>query len=190
MPTTHKVAVIVGSLRKDSWTRKVAKVAISLAPATLEFEFVEIGDLPHYNQDLETDTPPASWVQFRARIKAFDAVFFATPEYNRSMPGVLKNAIDIGSRPPKTNAWDSKPAAILSVSTGAIAAFGASNHLRQSLASVNMPTMTGPEAYIGGAAKLFDETGNLNNDGTREFLRKFITAFAAWVERQTRPAGA
>ena len=188
MPANRKVAIIVGSLRKESWTRKVAKVVVSLAPPTLVFEFVEIGDLPHYNQDLEAN-PPTEWVRFREAVRTFDAVLFATPEYNRSVPGVLKNAIDVGSRPPDKKVWDGKPAAVLSVSTGALAAFGANHHLRQALVYMNMPTMAQPEAYVGGVAKVFDESGNLTNEGTLKFLQKFVDAFAAWVGRLSGPAG-
>lgn len=176
------VAVIVGSLRKESWTRKIAQVAVALAPPSLAFEFVEIADVSHYNQDLEA-TPPPDWVRFRERVRAFDAVLFATPEYNRSIPGVLKNAIDVGSRPRAANVWEGKPAAIISVSTGGLAAFGANHHLRQALVFVNMPTMAQPEAYIGNVARLFDDTGAFNNDSTRAFLQKFVTAFAEWIER-------
>ena len=108
-------------------------------------------------------------------------VLFVTPEYNRSVPGVLKNAIDVGSRPYGKSAWDGKPGAVVSVSPGAIGGFGANHHLRQSLVFLNMPAMQQPEAYIGGADKLFDASGKLTNDGTREFLQKFMAAFAAWI---------
>lgn len=179
----RRVAVIVGSLRKDSVSRKVAQATVELAPPSLAFTFVEIGDLPLYNQDIETDTPPAAWTRFRAEIAEADAVLFVTPEYNRSVPGALKNAIDVGSRPYGKNAWNEKPAAVISVSMGALAAFGANHHLRQALVFVNMPTMAQPEAYIGGAFKLFDERGKLTNDATREFLSTFATAFDGWIAK-------
>lgn len=179
---TH-VAVIVGSLRKESWTRKVANAVIELAPASLQMEHVEIGALPHYNQDLETATPPAEWVAFRERMRGMQAVLFATPEYNRSVPGVLKNAIDVGSRPYGKSVWSGKPAAVMSVSPGQIGAFGANHHLRQSLVFLDMPVMQQPEAYIGGADKLFDAGGTLTNDTTRAFLTKYVATFATWIER-------
>lgn len=178
-----KVAVIVGSLRKDSWTRMVANAVIELAPASLQMEHVEIGALPHYNQDLETTTPPADWVAFREQMRGLQAVLFATPEYNRSVPGVLKNAIDVGSRPYGKSVWSGKPAAVLGVSPGQIGAFGANHHLRQSLVFLDMPVLQQPEAYVGGADKLFDASRKLTNDTTRAFLTKFITAFATWIER-------
>ena len=174
------VAVIVGSLRKDSFNRKLAKALIAAAPAGLDFSFVEIGDLPFFNQDLEA-APPASWTRFRDEVRAADAVLFVTAEYNRSVPGVLKNAIDVGSRPYGQSVFNAKPAAVLSSSMGAIGGFGANHHLRQSLAFLNMPTLPN-EGYIGAAHTLFDDAGHLTNDGTREFLGQVATAFAAWIE--------
>jgi chromate reductase len=183
MNTPRDVAVLVGSLRKESFTRKAARALIELAPPELKLEIVEIGSLPFYNQDLETATPPAEWSAFRDRIRPVDAVLFATPEYNRSVPAVLKNAIDVGSRPYGKSVFDKKPAAVISVSPGAIGGFGANQHLRQSLVFLNMPPLQMPEAYIGGADKLFDESGKLVNPSTREFLSKYMQAFAAWIER-------
>ena len=181
MPDTRTVAVLVGSLRRESFTRKVANALVQLAPPSLKLEIVEIGTVSFYNQDLEPN-PPADWLAFRDRLRAADAVLFATPEYNRSVPGVLKNAIDVGSRPKENNVFNGKPGAVISVSPGALSAFGANHHLRQSLVFLNVPTMQQPEAYIGGAAKLFDESGNLTNESTKEFLRSFVEAFAKWVE--------
>lgn len=183
MDDSHDVVVIVGSLRRESLTRKVALALIALAPAALDCEIVEIGTLPHYNADLETASPPAEWVAFRERVRRAAAVLFVTPEYNRSIPGVLKNAIDVGSRPKETMAWKGKPAAIVSVSPGALSAFGANHHLRQMLVFLDMPAMTQPEAYIGQAGKLFDADGKLIVDSTRDFLRAFMEAFAQWIER-------
>jgi chromate reductase len=177
----RRVAVIVGSLREGSYNRKMARALIGLAPAALAPEIVEIGQLPLYNQDLE-ERPPAAWAEFRARVKGFDAVLFVTPEYNRSVPGVLKNAIDVGSRPYGASVWAGKPAAVMSVSPGAIGGFGANHHLRQSLVFLDMPALQQPEAYVGGAAALFDEEGRLANGGTRDFAARFMQAFAAWVE--------
>jgi chromate reductase len=181
MSMTRKVAVFVGSLRKGSFNRMTAKVLIALAPAELQFEIVEIGDLPLYNQDHD-DAPPPPYVAFREKIKAADAVLFVTPEYNRSVPGVLKNAIDVGSRPYGHSAWDRKPGAVISVSPGAVGGFGANHHLRQSLVFLNVPAMPQPEAYIAGAGALFDKEGSLTNESTRKFLKSFIDAFAAWIE--------
>ncbi len=176
------IVVIVGSLRKESFNRKMANVLRELAPPSLKLEIVEIGQLPLYNQDLDSD-PPAAWKEFRERVKKADGVLFVTPEYNRSVPAPLKNAVDVGSRPYGQSAWDKKPAAVVSVSPGAIGAFGANHHLRQSLVFLNMPAIQQPEAYIGGADKLFDADGKIVNDGTRGFLAKFLEAFAAWVEK-------
>ncbi|HEX7937346.1 MAG TPA: NAD(P)H-dependent oxidoreductase [Gemmatimonadaceae bacterium] len=176
------VVVIVGSLRRDSFTRKFARAVAGLAPTSLVFDFVEIGALPMYNADLETDSPPHEWVAFRERIRRCDAVLFATPEHNRSVPAALKNAIDIGSRPTGKGAWSGKPAAVLSVSPGAIGAFGANHHLRQMLVFLNMPTLQQPEAYVGGAAKLINEQAEIINEGTKEFLTKFASAFERWIE--------
>lgn len=184
MPEPRDVAVLVGSLRRDSFTRRVAVALGRLAPASLALEIVEIGDLPLYNQDLETADPPSPWVRFRERIRAADAVLFATPEYNRSVPAVLKNAIDVGSRPYGKSAFGGKPAAVASVSPGALGAFGANHHLRQSLVFLDMPTLQQPEVYLGGVANLVDEAGNITNDATREFLTKFMAAFARWIEQQ------
>ena len=159
----------------------MANALKDLTPPSLKLEIVEIADLPLYNEDLDAN-PPQPWMSFRQRVKATDAVLFVTPEYNRGIPGLLKNAIDVGSRPYGHSAWDAKPGAVISVSPGAIGGFGANHHLRQSLVFLNVPAMPQPEAYIGGAAKLFDEAGKLTNPGTREFLQKFMQAFAAWIE--------
>ena len=180
-----RIAVIVGSLRRESLNRKMAKAMMKLAPDSLDLEIIEIGGLPLYNQDLDNDNPPAVWTEFRERLKKFDGVLFVTPEYNRSMPGALKNAIDVGSRPYGMNRWAGKPGAVVSVSPGAIGGFGANHHLRQSLVFIDVPAMQQPEAYIGNAANLFDEGGNLTNDSVREFAAKFMHAFAAWVATNT-----
>jgi len=183
MPESRDVAVLVGSLRRESFTRRIAVALGKLAPPVLKLETVGIGDLPLYNQDLETDQPPAPWTRFRDRLRMADAVLFATPEYNRSVPAVLKNAIDVGSRPYGKSVFAGKPAAVVSVSPGALGAFGANHHLRQSLVFLDMPTLQQPEVYLGGVANLVDEEGNITNDGTREFLTKFMAAFAQWIDR-------
>lgn len=185
MNKTVDVAVLIGSLRKDSLNRKLAQALIAMAPATLKLEIVEIGHLPLFNQDFEADPPPAVR-EFKQRVGAANALLFLTPEYNRSVPGVLKNAIDIGSRPYGKSSWGGKPGAIISVSPGAIGGFGANHHLRQSLVFLDVPTMGQPEAYIGNAASLFDDKGALVNDATRSFLQKYLEAFARWIEHNAR----
>jgi len=183
MDKPFDVVAIVGSLRRDSFTRRLVRSFDALAPASMKIEIVEIRDLPLYNQD-EESAPPAPWVSFRGRVKRADAVLFATPEYNRSVPGVLKNAIDVGSRPHGASAWAGKPAAVVSVSPGAMGAFGANQHLRQSLVFLDMPTLQQPEAYIGHADKLFDAAGVFVNASTGEFCAKFLRSFDAWIKRQ------
>jgi len=189
MATPRRVAVVVGSLRKDSFNRKMANTLAAIAPASLSLEIVEIGQLPLYNQD-DDATPPAASVAFKEKIAGADAVLFVTPEYNRSVPGVLKNAIDVGSRPYGKSVWKGKPAAVMTVSPGAVGGFGANHHLRQSLVFLDMPALQQPEAYIGRAGDLFDESGGLQKPETRKFLDTFLTAFAAWIERTATKAAA
>lgn len=177
-----KIAVIVGSLRKESYNLKTAKTLIALAPESLALEIIDISGLPLFNEDLEA-TPPEEWNLLRKQIRAADGLLFLTPEYNRSVPAVLKNAIDVGSRPYGQNSWDGKPAAVVSVSIGNISGFGANHHLRQSLVFVNVPTMAQPEAYLGNAAALFNESGNLINKSTEEFLNSFLLAFEKWIQQ-------
>ena len=181
--TQKKIAVVVGSLRKESWNRKIAKELMRLAPEDLKLEIVEIGDLPHYNEDLENETPPQAWTDFRSSIKASDGVIFVTPEYNRTIPGVLKNAIDVGSRPYGSSVWQGKPGAAVSASPGAIGAFGANHVLRQSMVFLGLP-MLPHEAYIGGVTKLFDENGVLA-ESTAKFLGDLMSQYKTWVERLT-----
>jgi chromate reductase len=176
------VAVMVGSLRRESFNRKMADALIALAPASLELAIVEIGALPLYNQDLDTETPPQAWVTFRQRVAQSQALLFITPEYNRSVPGVLKNAIDVGSRPYGKSVWSRKPGAVMSVSPGAIGGYGANHHLRQSMVFLDVPMLQQPEAYIGGADKLFDAQGAVTNPSTKEFLQKFLAAFERWIQ--------
>jgi chromate reductase len=176
------VVTLVGSLRKESFTRKLALVMTQVAPPSLKLQIVEIGQLPLYNQDSD-GSPPAEWTAFRERIKRADAVLFLTPEYNRSVPGALKNAIDVGSRPYGSSAWNGKPAGVVGVSPGAIGAFGANHHLRQMLVFLNMPALQQPEAYISGIDKAFDQSGAFTNHSMREFVTKYMQAFAAWIEK-------
>lgn len=180
-----KVAILVGSLRKSSLSLKMAKALINIAPKALDLKNTDI-DLPMYNEDLETDTPPNKWQQFRKNIKQANAVLFITPEYNRSVPAVLKNAVDIGSAPDDKNVFDGKPAAIVSLSPGKMGAFGANHHLRQSLVFLNMPTMQQPEAYIGGSESLFDVNGNITIDGTSNYLIGFLNTFTDWINLHSK----
>lgn len=179
---SKNIAVLVGSLRKDSYNLKVAKILTQLAPETLSLNIIQIGDLPLYNEDIDNDTPPESYTRFRQQIATYQGVVFVTPEYNRSLPAVIKNAIDVGSRPYGKSVWSKKPAAIMSVSPGAIGGFGANHHLRQSLVFLDMPTLQQPEAYFGGVANAFDKDGNLTEQ-SKGFLKQFIDAYAAWVAK-------
>jgi len=179
---TRKIAVVVGSLRNESNSLRLARAIAAEAPKNLSFEIIEIGDLPFYNQDLETAAPPAAWTRFRTQLKSADAVLFVTPEFNRSVPGALKNAIDVGSRPYGASAWAGKPAAVVSSSVGPISGFGANHHLRQSLAFLDMPTLQQPEMYLGSVGDWFDAEGKVKNADTRAFLGAFAKKFADWIE--------
>lgn len=185
MTAPKDITVFVGSLRKQAFTRKVAQALQALSPAELALEIVEIGSLPLYNQDLEK-APPAEWVAFRDRVRKADGVIFVTPEYNRSMPAALKNALDVGSRPYGKSVWDGKPGAVISASPGPIGGFAANHHLRQSLVFLNVPAMQQPEAYIGGVDKLFNEAGELMQESTKEFFGKILKAYGEWVTKNAR----
>ena len=163
MASNYSVAVFVGSLRKESLNRKMARALAEAAPSGMKLEVVEIGELPLYNEDAEKQ-PPESWLKFREHVRPADAVLFVTPEYNRSVPG-----------------------AVVSVSPSAIGAFGANHHLRQSMVFLNVPMMQQPEAYIGGAADMFDAQGKLTREATKELLSKFLRAFATWISRNSAP---
>ncbi|WP_460125517.1 NADPH-dependent FMN reductase [Pseudomonas sp. S2_C03] len=184
MSNVYQIAVVVGSLRKESINRKVALALAELAPAHLKLNIVEIGDLPLYNEDIDV-SPPAAYSTFRQQVASSDALLFVTPEYNRSVPAPLKNAIDVGSRPYGQSAWSGKPGAIISVSPGAIGGFGANHHLRQSLVFLDVPCMQQPEAYLGGAGSAFDEAGKLS-ESVKPFLQNFINAYAKWVEQHKK----
>ncbi|KTD64228.1 NADPH-dependent FMN reductase [Legionella shakespearei] len=182
-----KIAVIVGSLRKDSLNRKMAKELIKMAPASIKLDFVEIGDLPLYNQDFDDEGQvPAAWTKFREQMKGYQGVLFVTPEYNRTIPAPLKNAIDVGSRPYGQSIWGGKPGAIISVSPSAAGGFGANHALRQALVFLDVPTLQQPEAYIGNAGNLFNDKGEIANEDTRKFVQKFIDAYAKWVETNSK----
>ena len=183
MARNYSVAVVVGSLRAQSINRKAAQALAQLAPANLDFRVVEIGDLPLYDEDVEAAGAPAAWTRFRGEIGGSGAVLFVTPEYNRSVPGGLKNAIDVGSRPYGSSVWAGKPAGIMTVSPGAIGGFGANHHLRQSLVFLDMPVLQQPEAYVGDGFHLFGENGEFAKDGTEKLFQTFVDTFAAWIER-------
>ena len=176
-----KVLCVIGSIRKDSINRKLAVALSKLFRSDYEVSFADLKDLPLYNQDFE-EALPASVVAFKAQVAAADAVLFVTPEYNRSIPGVLKNALDIGSRPYGTSVWDGKPAAVIGTSTGAIGTALAQHHLRQVLASVNMPTMVQPEAYVRYHDDLLNTEGDIVEARTQQHLQKWVDAFEAWIQ--------
>ncbi|CEE00144.1 NAD(P)H-dependent oxidoreductase [Caldifermentibacillus hisashii] len=179
-----KIGILIGSLRKESFSRKLAENVSALFPEGYETEIVEIGNLPLYNQDFDDyNNVPAEYTTFRNKIKEINAVLFITPEYNRSVPAVLKNALDVGSRPYGKSVWDGKPAAVISQSPGNLSAFGANHHLRQSLVVLNMPTVQQPEAYIANVATLFDENGKINKQDTIQFLQSFVDAFVDLIKK-------
>ena len=181
MPS-HKIAIIVGSLREGSINRKIARSMCAISDDNLDCSMVEIGDLPLFNQDLER-TPPEPWVRFKEQIAAADGILFCTPEYNRGLPGVLKNAIDVGSRPYGRSVWDRKPAAIVSASPGAIGGALANHQLRQSCVFLNMPVMQQPEAYLGHVSDdSFGEDGYLKDGPLKDIVTKLAHAFAEWVD--------
>jgi chromate reductase len=180
--TKHKIAIVVGSLRRDSINRKVARSICAFTSDMLDCSIVEIRDLPHYNQDDEGN-PPESVVRFRQQVAAADGVLFCTPEYNRGVPGVLKNAIDVGSRPYGQSVWDKKPAAIISASPGAIGGFGSNHQLRQACVFLNMPVMQQPEAYLSRVTEdSFDESGCLKDGPLKDLILQLARAFADWVD--------
>lgn len=180
MPRT--IAVLVGSLREGSFNRKIAKAIEERSPL-LKFDYVGIGDLPLYNEDIDRGSPPSEWSRVRNQVKAAEGVLFVTPEYNRGMPGVLKNAMDVISRPYGKNNFDGKPAAVVSVTPGAQGAFGAHHQLRQSLVFLNMPVLQMPEMYIGHVKNLMDDKGTITNPDTAKFLEAFAAKFTDWVEK-------
>lgn len=176
------IGMIVGSLRKESISKKIAAHLATLFPEGFKAEFIEIGSLPHYNEDID-DGNNAAYEEFRSKMRGIDAVLFVTPEYNRTVPGVLKNAIDVGSRPYGASIWDGKPAAIISQSQGALGGFGANHHLRQALVFLNMPVVQQPEAYIGNSASLLDDNGKMKDESTIQFLQSFVDTFVALIQK-------
>lgn len=181
---TKTIGLLIGSLRKGSFTRAVAEQTAALLPSDYTVKEIKIGDLPLYNQDFDDENQvPEEWQRFRDEMKTVDAVIFATPEYNRSVPAVLKNALDVGSRPYGQSIWDKKPAIILSVSPGAIGGFGANHHLRQSLTFLNMPIVQQPELYIGNVTNILDDQLKITNDGTLKFLQSAMDTFVDLIQR-------
>ncbi len=178
-----KIGVLVGSLRKDSYSKMMFRALKEVAPAKLELENVDISKLALYNQDFDDPAQtPAEYTTFRDELKKYEGFLFITPEYNRSVPAVLKNALDVGSRPYGESVWNGKPGAVISLSIGALGAFGANHHLRQTLVFLNVPTMPQPEAYIGNVTELFDESGSITDPSTRKYLAEVMESFSAWVE--------
>ncbi|MGZ5179765.1 MAG: NADPH-dependent FMN reductase [Ramlibacter sp.] len=182
---TYRIAVVIGSLRKDSLNRKLALALAGLAPQGFTFEHVRIDDLPLYNQD--DDGRPAEVVKrLKSEIAAAQGVLFVTPEYNRSVPGVLKNAIDHASRPYGQSAWAGKPAGVIGVSVGAIGTAIAQQHLRNTLAYLDMPTLGQPEAFIANREGLFDANGGIGIEDTRKFLQTWMDKYTAWVKTHAK----
>src|SRR5436309_8813720 len=178
----YKIAIIVGSLREASLNRKMARAICAMRGDNLDCSILEIGELPLYNQDFDSK-PPEQWRRFRDQVAAADGVLFVSPEYNRGIPGVLKNAIDVGSRPYGQSVFDKKPAAIVTASPGAIGGFGANHQIRQACGLLNMPTMQQPEAYLGHVTDdSFDDSGNLKDGPLKELVTKLAHAFHDWVD--------
>ena len=180
----HQIAIVVGSLREGSINRKIARSMCAMRGDGLECSLVDIGDLPLYNQDYDgLAEQPASYTRFREQIAAADGILFCTPEYNRGVPGVLKNAIDVGSRPYGKSVWNRKPAAIISASPGAIGGFGANHQLRQACVFLDMPVMQQPEAYLGHVNDdSFDADGCLKDGPLKDLVEKLAHAFHDWVD--------
>lgn len=176
------IGIIVGSLRKESFNKSIANYVASIIPAEYEVKFIDISDVDMFNQDLEGN-PPASWTRLREEVKAADAYLFFTPEYNRSFPAVLKNTLDVASRPYGQNVWAHKPAGVISVSMGAIGGFGANHHLRQVLTFLDVYPLQQPEAYIGNVMSALDEKGTLVSEDTKNYLKSYVNAFTAWIEK-------
>lgn len=180
MSNPPKVAVLIGSLRKESFNKRLAKAVEKLAGDQLSFDMVRIDDLPLYNQDLDNNYPE-TWTRLKKGIEAADAILVITPEYNRSIPGVLKNAMDIASRPWGTNSFAKKPAAVIGASIGAQGTAVAQAHVDNIMLYLDTRLMPQPEVYLKVDDELLDAEGNISNDGTRKFLKSFVDAFVAWI---------
>lgn len=181
------IGIIVGSLRKESFSKKLGKALLAMAPEGFEFKSIRLDDLPVYNQDFDDDNKvPPAYVSFRGEVKELDGFIFITPEYNRSVPAVLKNALDIGSRPYGKSVWDGKPGAIFSNSPGAVGGFGANHHLRQSLVFLNIPVMQQPEVYLAKVNELFDEGGTIKEGSTKDFIKNAVDSYIAWFNQNAK----
>jgi chromate reductase len=180
----YKIAIIVGSLRKDSFNRRIARSICAIRGDNLDCAMIEIGDLPLYNQDYDSlAEQPAQYTRFRDQVRPVDGVLFVSPEYNRGIPGVLKNAIDVGSRPYGQSIWNGKPAAIVTASPGSIGGFGSNHQIRQACVFLNMPVMQQPEAYLGHVTDdSFDADGCLKDGPLKELVGKLAHAFHDWVD--------
>ena len=185
MATPHPVAVIVGSLRKESFTLKIANALTKLAPSTLKLNVVTLHDISFFNQDLEA-APPADWVAFREKLQKSNGVLFVTPEYNRSIPGVLKNAIDVGSRPYGKSSFLGKPIGIVSNSPGLLGGVSAAKHLQYIMPGIAGPILGQPEIYLNGVGDGFDDKGHLIKESLQKMLQQYIDAFAAFIEKQNK----
>ncbi|WP_099205047.1 NADPH-dependent FMN reductase [Scatolibacter rhodanostii] len=177
-----KIGIVVGSLRKGAFSQSVANYVASILPSDYEAKFVDLNGVDLFNQDLEGN-PPASWTRLREDLKSVDAYLFFTPEHNRSIPAVLKNALDVGSRPYGESVWGGKPAGVVSVSPGGLAGFGANHHLRQVLSFLDIHPLQQPEAYIGSVHTLLNENGEVVNEDTQKHLQAYVAAFEKWVEK-------
>lgn len=180
------IGIIAGSLRKESFSRKIAKALLSMVPEGFVFEIISIEDLPVYNQDFDDHNEvPESYTKFRNEIRNIDGIIFVTPEHNRSVPAALKNAIDVGSRPAGKSVWNGKPGAVFSNSPGNLSAFGANHHLLQSFVFLNIPVMQQPEVYLPHIDKVWDENGNLKDEDTQAFLQKAVDAYIEWFKKNS-----
>jgi chromate reductase, NAD(P)H dehydrogenase (quinone) len=185
MATPHPIVVIVGSLRKESFSLKIANALAKLAPASLKLEVTTLNGISFFNQDLEAN-PPADWVAFREKIQKADGVIFVTPEYNRAIPGVLKNAIDVGSRPYGKSSFLGKPTGIISNSPGPLGGVSAAKTLQNILPGISGPIMGQPETYLTGIGDAFNDKGELTKEPVQKILEQYLAAFAAFVDKQNR----
>jgi chromate reductase len=185
MASPHNIVVLVGSIRKESFTLKIANALAKLAPDTLKLDVVSLHGISFFDQDLET-TPPADWLAFREKIQKSAGVLFVTPEYNRSIPGVLKNAIDVGSRPSGKSSFLGKPIGIISNSPGPLGGVSAAKHLQNILPGISGPILGQPEIYLNGVGDAFDEKGHLAKEGLQKVLQQYIDAYAAFVDKHNK----
>src|ERR1700760_3826432 len=182
MATPHPIVVIVGSIRKESFSLKIANALAKLAPASLKLDVTTLNGISFFNQDLEAN-PPADWLKFRETVQKSDGVLFVTPEYNRSIPGVLKNAIDVGSRPYGKSSFLGKPTGIISNSPGPLGGVSAAKHLQNILPGISGPILGQPETYLSGVGDAFDDKGELIKESLQAVLKQYIDAYAAFVEK-------